>query len=462
MSSAPVTHRPAAPAPSRREPRSLARHAPVAGIAAVMLVAGVWGLARDGSMGNDEVATHFAGLLSISQLFHLLSHVDAVHGLYYLFMHGWMKLGASPAFIRIPSLTAMTGAAVLVVMLARRLTGSAWAGFFAGLIMAATPSVSFYAQTARSYAMVFACVTGSTLILLRAAQADGGGAGPARRWWLAYAAVITLGGYLNELSLAVLAAHAVTLLVARRPRPVLRSWAVTAVISVVLAGPLLVLSQHESGVVDWIGRPGLGSLRLLGMDYFGVRVASAAVVVLCITGALWPGREGRASAWRAQDGPFSLASVALPLLIVPAALLILESLVAPQPLYVDRYVLYGEAGAALLAGGVWSGQASGWPPPYPAEPAGGTRCAGCPAPWPRWRYSCCSSGRSSSPGPRTAGCTTSAGPLITWVRMPGPVTGCCSSAGSTARRSWATAPTSGTRPTLRWPYRPRGPGTSRA
>jgi mannosyltransferase len=164
--------------------------------------------------------------------------------------------------------------------------------------------------------------------------------------------VITLGGYLNELSLAVLAAHAVTLLVARRPRPVLRSWAVTAVISVVLAGPLLVLSQHESGVVDWIGRPGPDSLRLLGMDYFGVRVASAAVVVLCITGALWPGREGQpASAWRAQDGPFSLASVALPLLIVPAALLMLESLVAPQPLYVDRYVLYGEAGAALLAGG---------------------------------------------------------------------------------------------------------------
>jgi mannosyltransferase len=37
------------------------------------------------------------------------------------------------------------------------------------------------------------------------------------------------------------------------------------------------------------------------------------------------------------------------LLLVPGALLLLESVVAP-PLYVDRYVLYGEAGAALLAG----------------------------------------------------------------------------------------------------------------
>jgi mannosyltransferase len=41
------------------------------------------------------------------------------------------------------------------------------------------------------------------------------------------------------------------------------------------------------------------------------------------------------------------------LLVVPALLLILESLVA-RPLYVDRYVLYGEAGAAMLAGtGMW-------------------------------------------------------------------------------------------------------------
>jgi mannosyltransferase len=41
--------------------------------------------------------------------------------------------------------------------------------------------------------------------------------------------------------------------------------------------------------------------------------------------------------------------VAAPLLVLPAFLLLAESVVGP-PLYVDRYVLYGEAGAALLAG----------------------------------------------------------------------------------------------------------------
>jgi mannosyltransferase len=67
--------------------------------------------------------------------------------------------------------------------------------------------------------------------------------------------------------------------------------------------------------------------------------------------------------WRRRGG-ISLPSVAAPLLLAPAAILALESFVA-RPLYVDRYVLYGEAGAALLAGagvhriGRWLGEAAG-------------------------------------------------------------------------------------------------------
>jgi len=56
--------------------------------------------------------------------------------------------------------------------------------------------------------------------------------------------------------------------------------------------------------------------------------------------------------------------VAAPLLVLPAAILMIESILL-HPLYVDRYVLYGEAGAALLAGaglyriGRWLGDTSG-------------------------------------------------------------------------------------------------------
>ena len=349
-----------------------------------MLVLGWWGIARYNSMGNDEVATRWAALLPLRELAHLLSKVDAVHGLYYLLMHAWVALGSSPVLLRIPSVIAMTVAAVLMVIIGRRLTGSGWAGLFAGLIMTATPSISFYAQTARSYAMVLACVVGATLVLVHALDAEATGAPAARlaRWWLAYGALVTLGGYLNELSLLVLSAHAVTVMVARYRRQVAEHWAVTAAVSALLVVPLVLISVREDSAVTWIPRPGVGDLRILFHDYFGATTAAALLLLACAVIAVWPtGRERRGSAERpgvspgvgaapvSAGGPadtgasqsasawwrggVSLPSVAAPLLVVPALLLILESLVA-KPLYVDRYVLYGEAGAAMLAGtGMW-------------------------------------------------------------------------------------------------------------
>ena len=342
------------------------RYAPVILAAAVMAVLGVWGLARDSSMGNDEVATRWAALLSLHQLGRLLRHVDAVHGLYYLVMHGWMAVGTSPAVMRIPSVIAMVVAVALTVIVGRRLSGSGWAGLFAGLIVALTPAISYYSQTARSYALVFACVAGSTLALLHALAAEapgacvasaggaadeaGGTRFPAGRW-LVYAVLLVAGGYLNELSLLVVAAHAVTSLLARYGRRALVHWAATAAVSVILVLPLAAISAREDAAVAWIPRPGLWSLRILFHDYFGATTAVAVLLFCCAVAAVLPplqrGRRAPGPAWWSHGG-VSLPSVAAPLLVIPGVLLILESLVA-RPLYVDRYVLYGEAGAALLA-----------------------------------------------------------------------------------------------------------------
>jgi mannosyltransferase len=313
-----------------------------------MLALGLWGLARHSAMGNDEVATRWAAVISLRGLAHLLNNQDAVHGLYYLLMHVWVAVGSSPAVLRIPSVAAMTGAVVLVVVLTRRLTGSGWAALFAGLVMALTPMISFYAQTARSYAMVLACVAGATLVLVRALAAEAAGE-PAGRWWLGYGALVVLGGYLNEMSLLMLAAHAVTVAAARCGRQVVWRWAVTAAVSAVLVLPLVLLSIRQNGEVRWIPRPGLPALRVLFHDYFGATTAIGVLVLACAVIAVLP--EGRGPAW--WRGGVSLPSVAAPLLVVPALLLIGESLAA-RPLYVDRYVLYGEAGAAMLAGaGLW-------------------------------------------------------------------------------------------------------------
>jgi mannosyltransferase len=99
-------------------------------------------------------------------------------------------------------------------------------------------------------------------------------------------------------------------------------------------------------------------------DYFGATSGIAVLLFVCAVAALlppletWPrssgsaagqgSRGGAVTAWWNQRG-VSLPSVALPLVALPAFLLALESVIA-RPLYVDRYVLYGEAAAALLAG----------------------------------------------------------------------------------------------------------------
>jgi mannosyltransferase len=254
------------------------------------LALGLWGLARGSTMGNDEVATRWAARLSLRQLAHLLRHVDAVHRTYYLLMHAWMAVGTSPAVMRIPSVIAMAGAAALVVLIGWRVSGSRWTGLVAGLIMALTPVISFFAQTARSYALVFACVAGATLVLLRALAAEAAEPpGPAvTRWWLAYGALVAAGGYLNELSLTVLAAHAVTVLLARYGRRPIAHWAGAAAAGAVLVTPLAVLSARENQAVNWITRPDFHDVLVLFRDYFGPTNWVAVLVFGCAVAGLRP------------------------------------------------------------------------------------------------------------------------------------------------------------------------------
>ena len=321
---------------------------PIVFAAAIMAVLGVWGLGRRGAMGNDEIVTRYASTLSLGQLAHLLDHTDIYHGFYYVVMHPWVALfGTTPSAIRAPSVIAMTVAVGLMVYIARRLSGSAWTGLFAGLIMALTPEISFYAQTAREYAAIVAVVLCATLALVRAIEAEmaGAPAGRIRTRWLVYAPLITLCGYLNELTLVVLAAHMVTLLLARPGRRAFTHWALAGAVGAFLVLPVVAISIHQDSAANWITRPTVHDLGILFHDYFGSISWVAALLLACAVAAVLP--DGHPAWWRRPG--ISLPSVAAPLLVLPAGVLILESL-AGHPLYVDRYVLYGETGAAMLAG----------------------------------------------------------------------------------------------------------------
>jgi mannosyltransferase len=336
---------PAAPAAGADWSARAVRFLPIALVSAVMAVLGIWGLGRHDTMGNDEIVTRYASTLSFGQLAHLLEHTDIYHGFYYVVMHPWVAVfGTTPSAIRVPSVIAMTVATGLMVHLTRRLSGSIWAGVFAGLIMALTPEISFYAQTAREYATIVAVVLCATLALIRALEAEAAGR-PDRRRWVLYGALITLCGYLNELTLVVLAAHLATVLLARPGRQVVKHWFVTGAIGAFLVLPVVIGSIHQDSAASWITRPTVHDLGILFHDYFGSVSWVAVCLFLCAVAAVLP--DGHPAWWR--RGEISLPSVGAPLLVLPAGVLIVESVIA-HPLYVDRYVLYGETGAAFLAG----------------------------------------------------------------------------------------------------------------
>ncbi|MFF1776991.1 hypothetical protein [Streptomyces virginiae] len=290
---------------------------------------GLWGLSRQDSVWRDEAATWQVAGRSAGEIWAMLANVDAVHGLYYLLMHGLFEVfGASTTTLRLPSVLAVSAAATCVALIGRRLAGF-WAGLGGGLTLGLLPAVQFYLQEGRPYALVAAGAGLSTLLLVSLLER-----GPGRRaWprWAAYGIAVLVCALLNWLSLLVLPAHAATLGWVRAGRRIWLRWAAYGSGAVAGALPLILFSRRQSEQVSWI--PPLTWTMLIGPG-----------ILLAVGGlGAWAGRSGRA-----ERKALSVAAVGLPLLAVPQLGLIGLSLV--QPLFQDRYVLFSMVGLALLIG----------------------------------------------------------------------------------------------------------------
>ncbi|MFF4318840.1 hypothetical protein [Streptomyces sp. NPDC001568] len=311
-------------APARR-PSLLVRWVPVLWTLAL----GSWGLSRQDSVWRDEAATWQVARRSTGEIWAMLGNVDAVHGLYYLFMHGLFEVfGAGTTTLRLPSVLAVAAGAACVAVIGDRLSGPA-TGLGAGLALGLLPAVQFHLQEGRPYALVAAGAALSALLLVSLVR-DGPGRPGRRTWprWTAYGLLVLACALLNWLSLLALPAHAVTLWWVRAGRGVWLRWAGAAAGAVTGVLPLILFSRGQSDQVSWI--PPLTWHMLIGPG------------ILLAVGALgaWADRPAR--------GRLSVAAVGLPLLAVPQLGLIGLSLA--QPLFLDRYVLFSMLGLALLIG----------------------------------------------------------------------------------------------------------------
>ena len=86
------------------------------------MISGGW--AGKPSLWFDESPTISASASrTLPELWRMLGHIDAVHGLYYLLMHGWFAMFPPTEFwSRFPSCLAVGGAAAGVVVFTRQFT----------------------------------------------------------------------------------------------------------------------------------------------------------------------------------------------------------------------------------------------------------------------------------------------------------------------------------------------------
>src|ERR1700741_4323475 len=183
------------------------------------LTVGVWataislaGAARP-SFWYDEAATISASYSrSLGQLWHMLGDVDAVHGLYYLLMHGWFQIFPPTEFwSRVPSGLAVGGAAAGVVVLGKQFS-SRTVAMASGVLCGILPRATWAGIEARPYALSMMAAVWLTVLLVLALRRD-------NAWvWLCYGIGFATS-ILGEMYLVLLLlVHVVFLCAFRRSR----------------------------------------------------------------------------------------------------------------------------------------------------------------------------------------------------------------------------------------------------
>jgi mannosyltransferase len=304
---------------------------------------------------RDEAATKAIAGRPAGQILAAMAHDDVVHCAYYLVVHVTIGLfGSSNGALRLPSVIATSVACAFTALVAKRLAGGGgrWyaglTGVTAGAVLAVLPAAIRYAQEARSYAIVTMLATIATYLLLRAVD-DG-----RRRWWTGYGIAVFLTGLFNILGLLIVVAHGLTLLAAgcrrtehgterrrtghavpaggRRLLAVPLGWLAAGVGAAVLLVPLVLAAYAQRNALGWM--TGTADIRLDVVALAHVWAGSSSLA--------WPvsglAALGVAAGLIAGRRSLSPATVALPWLVAPSAILLVVSLT--HSVYDQRYVQF--------------------------------------------------------------------------------------------------------------------------
>src|SRR6476660_3509017 len=203
------------------------------------------------SFWYDEAATISASYSrSLQQLWQMLSNVDAVHGLYYLLMHGWFQIFPPTEFwSRAPSGLAVGAAAAGVVVLGKQFS-SRNVALSSGVVCGILPRATWAGIEARPYALSMMAAVWLTVLFVHATRRD-------NAWlWLFYGIALAISLLLDVYLALLFLAHVVFICVFRRTRTVLVRFAITSVLTVCVLAPFMVLVAGQVHQISWITQIG--------------------------------------------------------------------------------------------------------------------------------------------------------------------------------------------------------------
>jgi mannosyltransferase len=303
------------------------------------LISGAW--ACRPSLWFDEGATISASASrTLPELWKLLGHIDAVHGLYYLLMHGWFTIFPPTEFwSRVPSALAIGAAAAGVTVFTKQFVPGRATAVCAGAVFAILPRITWAGMEARSYAFAAAAAVWLTVLLIAAVRRN------RPRLWLFYALALMLSILLSlNLILLVLVHAAMLPLLARAKSPVIW-WAVSSAVAIGLMTPFIVFAHGQVGQVNWIYPVSWHyAFDIILRQYFDHSVPFAVLTAVLIVAAVIARLKGlRAPAGDAR----SLLIMCAAWIVIPTGLVVLYSAVV-EPIYFPRYLILTTPAAAVV------------------------------------------------------------------------------------------------------------------